>query len=68
MHVRVGSIHAHEGGTVYGVAGAVRHPKFEEEPVPHADVALLKLDDNIGEDMFLNLIIRYLRIQFCGEL
>ena len=48
VKVRVGSAHPHEGGTLVDVAGAVRHPKFEEEPVPHADIALLKLVENLG--------------------
>lgn len=47
MKVRVGSTRPHEGGILVDVAGAVRHPKFEEEPVPHADVALLKLKENL---------------------
>lgn len=49
VKVRVGSVKAHEGGELVDVIGAVRHPKFEEEPVPHADVALLKLEKNLGE-------------------
>ena len=49
MKIRVGSARPHEGGSLVDVAGAVRHPKFEEEPVPHADVALLKLVENLGE-------------------
>lgn len=52
VKVRVGSARAHEGGTLVDVAGAVRHPKFEEEPVPHADIALLKLTENLGKCTF----------------
>lgn len=48
VKVRVGSAMAHEGGVLLDVIGAIRHPKFEEEPVPHADVALLKLSENLG--------------------
>lgn len=58
MKVRVGSSSALEGGHLVDVVGAVRHPKFEEEPVPHADVALLKLDENLGK---LTLCITNLR-------
>lgn len=53
MKVRVGSARAHEGGQLVDVVGAVRHPKFEEEPVPHADVALLKLAENLGKLILL---------------
>ncbi|XP_068625132.1 putative trypsin-6 [Battus philenor] len=56
VKVRVGSTRAHEGGMLLDVAGAVRHPKFEEEPVPHADVALLKLSENLDFDDHINLI------------
>ncbi|CAH2057278.1 unnamed protein product, partial [Iphiclides podalirius] len=56
VKVRVGSPRAHEGGILVDVAGAVRHPKFEEEPVPHADVALLKLAENLDFDEHVNLI------------
>ncbi|KOB73735.1 Trypsin-related protease, partial [Operophtera brumata] len=37
VKVRVSTPRAHEGGNLIDVIGAVRHPKFEEEPVPHAD-------------------------------
>ena len=56
VKVRVGSAHPHEGGTLVDVAGAVRHPKFEEEPVPHADIALLKLVENLGNLNFYIII------------
>ncbi|OWR46003.1 Serine protease similarity trypsin family [Danaus plexippus plexippus] len=56
VKVRVGSAQAHEGGLLVDVAGAVRHPKFEEEPVPHADVALLKLTENLEFSTHINLI------------
>ncbi|CAG9792749.1 unnamed protein product [Diatraea saccharalis] len=59
VKVRVGSRRAHEGGTLMDVIGAVRHPKFEEEPVPHADVALLKLSENLEFSKFVNLIKIY---------
>ncbi|CAB3249764.1 unnamed protein product [Arctia plantaginis] len=60
VKVRVGSAHPHEGGMLLDVVGAVRHPKFEEEPVPHADVALLKLSQNIKRfDRFINIIKIY---------
>ncbi|RVE50023.1 hypothetical protein evm_005229 [Chilo suppressalis] len=59
VKVRVGSHRAHEGGTLVDVAGAVRHPKFEEEPVPHADVALLKLAENLEFSNLVNLIKIY---------
>ncbi|KAJ0171522.1 hypothetical protein K1T71_013072 [Dendrolimus kikuchii] len=59
VKVRVGSPRAHEGGTLVDVVGAVRHPKFEEEPVPHADVALLKLSENLEFHRFVNLIKIY---------
>lgn len=48
VKLRVGSALPHEGGVLVDVEGVVRHPKFEEEPVPHADVALLKLSTNLG--------------------
>ncbi|CAH0717888.1 unnamed protein product, partial [Brenthis ino] len=59
VKVRVGSAHPHEGGLLVDVAGAVRHPKFEEEPVPHADIALLKLVDNLEFQQHINLIKIY---------
>uniref|UniRef100_A0A2A4JJY4 Peptidase S1 domain-containing protein n=1 Tax=Heliothis virescens TaxID=7102 RepID=A0A2A4JJY4_HELVI len=59
VKVRVGSARPHEGGTLVDVVGAVRHPKFEEEPVPHADVALLKLAENIEFHRHVNLIKIY---------
>ncbi|XP_041973590.1 trypsin-7-like isoform X2 [Aricia agestis] len=43
VKVRVGSSKPLEGGKLVDIVGAVSHPKFEEEPVPHADIALLKL-------------------------
>lgn len=49
VKVRVGSIMPHEGGDVLDVVGAIRHPKFEEEPAPHADIALLKLARHLGK-------------------
>ncbi|KAJ8710815.1 hypothetical protein PYW08_009330 [Mythimna loreyi] len=59
VKIRVGSARPHEGGTLIDVAGAVRHPKFEEEPVPHADVALLKLTENLDLHKDVNLIKIY---------
>ncbi|XP_052745016.1 hypodermin-A isoform X2 [Bicyclus anynana] len=59
VKVRVGSAHPHEGGELVDVAGAVRHPKFEEEPVPHADIALLKLSENLEFQQHINLIKIY---------
>ncbi|XP_039745541.1 hypodermin-A-like isoform X2 [Pararge aegeria] len=59
VKVRVGSAHPHEGGQLVDVAGAVRHPKFEEEPVPHADIALLKLAENLEFQRHINLIRIY---------
>ncbi|CAK1591193.1 unnamed protein product [Parnassius mnemosyne] len=59
VKVRVGSPRVHEGGVLMDVVGAVRHPKFEEEPVPHADVALLKLAENLEFDNRVNLIRIY---------
>ncbi|XP_022818570.1 trypsin-like [Spodoptera litura] len=59
VKVRVGSSRPHEGGTLVDVAGAVRHPKFEEEPVPHADVALLKLAENIEFHRHVSLLKIY---------
>ncbi|KAL0861631.1 hypothetical protein ABMA27_009127 [Loxostege sticticalis] len=59
VKVRVGSPRPHEGGVLVDVVGAVRHPKFEEEPVPHADVALLKLADNLEFHDHVNLIKIY---------
>ncbi|XP_013182809.1 PREDICTED: trypsin-like isoform X2 [Papilio xuthus] len=59
VKVRVGSAMAHEGGVLVDVIGAVRHPKFEEEPVPHADVALLKLSENLEFDEYISLIKIY---------
>ncbi|VVC98959.1 uncharacterized protein LOC126969937 [Leptidea sinapis] len=59
VKVRVGSEKPHEGGVLMDVAGAVRHPKFEEEPVPHADVALLKLASNLEFSKYVNLIKIY---------
>ncbi|KAJ8710067.1 hypothetical protein PYW07_009433 [Mythimna separata] len=59
VKVRVGSARPHEGGSLLDVAGAVRHPKFEEEPVPHADVALLKLSENLEFNIHVNLIKIY---------
>ncbi|XP_072948296.1 trypsin-4-like [Epargyreus clarus] len=59
VKVRVGSSRPHEGGVLMEVAGAVRHPKFEEEPVPHADVALLKLEENLVFDNYVNLLKIY---------
>ncbi|XP_038218615.1 trypsin-1-like [Zerene cesonia] len=59
VKVRVGSPRPHEGGVLMEVAGAVRHPKFEEEPVPHADVALLKLAENLEFTPDINLIKIY---------
>lgn len=64
VKVRVGSSRPHEGGQLMDVVGAVRHPKFEEEPVPHADVALLKLADNLGKFLIdINQIL--LHLIFC---
>ncbi|XP_037297747.1 trypsin [Manduca sexta] len=59
VKVRVGSARPHEGGVLVDVVGAVRHPKFEEEPVPHADVALLKLAENLEFTKHINLIKIY---------
>ncbi|XP_048001232.1 trypsin 3A1-like [Leguminivora glycinivorella] len=59
VKVRVGSIKPHEGGELVEVTGAVRHPKFEEEPVPHYDIALLKLQDNLEFSKYINLIRIY---------
>ncbi|KAM3956723.1 trypsin-4 [Aphomia sociella] len=59
VKIRVGSDRPHEGGTLVDVVGAVRHPKFEEEPVPHADVALLKLAENLEFSKYVNLIKIY---------
>ncbi|XP_063542418.1 trypsin 3A1-like isoform X2 [Cydia strobilella] len=59
VKVRVGSVKPHEGGELVEVTGAVRHPKFEEEPVPHADVALLKLQNNLEFSKYVNLIRIY---------
>ncbi|XP_073962361.1 trypsin-6-like isoform X1 [Choristoneura fumiferana] len=59
VKARVGSVKPHEGGELVDVVGAVRHPKFEEEPVPHADVALLKLEKNLLFNDFINLIRIY---------
>nr|XP_021192247.2 trypsin 3A1 [Helicoverpa armigera] len=59
VKVRVGSARPHEGGTLVDVVGAVRHPKFEEEPVPHADVALLKLSENLEFHRQVNLLKIY---------
>ncbi|XP_063387837.1 trypsin-1-like isoform X1 [Cydia fagiglandana] len=59
VKVRVGSVKPHEGGELVDVTGAVRHPKYEEEPVPHADVALLKLQDNLQFSKYINLIRIY---------
>ncbi|KAL4716419.1 hypothetical protein ACJJTC_015847 [Scirpophaga incertulas] len=59
VKVRVGSAKPHEGGRLVQVTGAIRHPKFEEEPVPHADVALLKLAENLKFDNVINLIKIY---------
>ncbi|XP_026332678.1 trypsin-like [Hyposmocoma kahamanoa] len=59
VKVRVGSSRPHEGGQLMEVVGAVRHPKFEEEPVPHADIALLKLADNLEFNKHVNLIKIY---------
>ncbi|KAJ2941374.1 hypothetical protein O0L34_g3577 [Tuta absoluta] len=59
VKVRVGSARVHEGGQLVDVTGAVRHPKFEEEPVPHADVALLKLSSNLEFGPYVNLIKIY---------
>ncbi|XP_045524969.1 trypsin-like [Pieris brassicae] len=59
VKVRVGSARPHEGGVLMDVAGAVRHPKFEEEPVPHADIALLKLSENLVFGSDINLIKIY---------
>ncbi|XP_075985360.1 trypsin-1-like [Anticarsia gemmatalis] len=59
VKVRVGSAFPHEGGLLIDVAGVVRHPKFEEEPVPHADVALLKLAENVPFGKFIDLIKIY---------
>lgn len=62
MKVRVCSERAHEGGTLIDVVGAVRHPKFEEEPVPHADVALVKLAENIGIYTYNKIVSRALSV------
>ncbi|XP_059055955.1 trypsin-1-like [Achroia grisella] len=59
VKIRVGSTRPHEGGILVDVVGAVRHPKFEEEPVPHADVALLKLAENLEFSKYVNLIKIY---------
>ncbi|CAD0205125.1 unnamed protein product [Chrysodeixis includens] len=59
VKVRVGSSKPHEGGTLVDVIGAVRHPKFEEEPVPHADVALLKLSENLEFNRHVSLLKIY---------
>ncbi|XP_034826583.1 uncharacterized protein [Maniola hyperantus] len=59
VKVRVGSAQPHEGGQLVDVSGAVRHPKFEEEPVPHADIALLKLAENLEFTPYINLIKIY---------
>ncbi|XP_075985483.1 uncharacterized protein LOC142982716 [Anticarsia gemmatalis] len=59
VKVRVGSARPHEGGKLVDVAGAVRHPKFEEEPVPHADVALLKLAEKLPLDRYINILKIY---------
>ncbi|XP_049880232.1 trypsin-like, partial [Pectinophora gossypiella] len=59
VKARVGSARPHEGGQLVDVVGAVRHPKFEEEPVPHADVALLKLSENLEFGKHVNLIKIY---------
>ncbi|CAG5054994.1 unnamed protein product [Parnassius apollo] len=59
VKVRVGSSRVHENGELMDVVGAVRHPKFEEEPVPHADVALLKLAENLEFDETIDLIRIY---------
>ncbi|XP_026750660.2 trypsin 3A1-like [Galleria mellonella] len=59
VKIRVGSVRPHEGGILVDVVGAVRHPKFEEEPVPHADVALLKLAENLEFSTHVNLIKIY---------
>ncbi|XP_026728171.1 trypsin-4-like isoform X2 [Trichoplusia ni] len=59
VKVRVGSSKPHEGGTLLDVIGAVRHPKFEEEPVPHADVALLKLSENLEFSRHISLLKIY---------
>ncbi|XP_013191657.2 putative trypsin-6 [Amyelois transitella] len=59
IKIRVGSSKPHEGGQLVDVVGAVRHPKFEEEPVPHADVALLKLAENLEFNKYVHLIKIY---------
>ncbi|CAG9131596.1 unnamed protein product [Plutella xylostella] len=59
VKARVGSASAADGGHLVEVAGAVRHPRFEEEPVPHADVALLKLDANLEFSNYVDLIKIY---------
>ncbi|XP_028040514.1 trypsin-like [Bombyx mandarina] len=59
VKLRVGSALPHEGGVLVDVEGVVRHPKFEEEPVPHADVALLKLSTNLEFTPHVSLIKIY---------
>ncbi|CAB3249763.1 unnamed protein product [Arctia plantaginis] len=59
VKIRVGSTRPHEGGILVDVEVAVRHPKFEEEPVPHADVALLKLKENLPLGTLVNIIKIY---------
>lgn len=58
VKVRVGSTKANEGGTLIDVVGTIRHPKYEQEPVPHADVALMKLAENLGKD---KLLLNYIK-------